>query len=862
MATNNQSQSLADLLVTRNLNPTYTDNKGRVCPAEDAKIFSFDWVASSGKDYGTAVILLAGDGDMKLLYGDNLGRGMDTDDKNEWYEFMHALKQWATRHDFTNFSPDNINKLKYYQQGMAAIKEGLFEGYYGNRKTSYMGEQQQARLVINHKRPLGENDARYRYVESLFIETAEGERYKLPFTKLSGGRAMLEHVRQGGRPYDVRGQHIAQIVTEMGVLARFRRASQGRVFEGNTGELVEHVTKYYSQLGEALRHMEHSRGYAKYFESWDPAEITETEALVEDLKSMFVETSIDSRIEQALPLLAKIQQGAVMKEAEIFESWANNLMEGTWSVPDTPEKQKQLVALLQGDEIVGPDATNITEQLYDILGDNELFDLLQDLAARDANAVWHEDPAVQARLIDLTSNPAVAAALSAAGYDSDADPADQYNMGNDQDTMEDFVPRAVGRAAGAKASAEPDLEKSTAGSKPEQASQADVRKADIAAAKQQEWEKALGAGSSIEEDQIEDLIVKGKMPRPQINPKTGLTPPTNPDYKPVDPRPTKLLPGGVPSPDEGAPPMDRRSSKRAQTQADDADQSLAEADIVDYISTLVDRMTGSRERTREANDNPIIPGKQGEPQEPIPPAPRNMTVPGAMARDTMEEDAGEPSPMEGAILRRIMNLHPELLRHGPNVVMQVAREVADDMVIMPDEEIGSSDISAAVNKVINILGGVNEADNTATFTTEMGVYGPVSEGHCNMTEAGTMCAVHGLEECWGQGVYESNELGRIMELAGIKKEENMNGMGHFAAMGEEETAQDREDAEQGAAMGKARYQSFRPPAGQIGTTQIPRQPEQTSTPAIKPMGSGAPDTSLLGPSRPITAADIKPFGFK
>jgi hypothetical protein len=60
----------------------------------------------------------------------------------------------------------------------------------------------------------------------------------------------------------------------------------------------------------------------------------------------------------------------------------------------------------------------------------------------------------------------------------------------------------------------------------------------------------------------------------------------------------------------------------------------------------------------------------------------------------------------------------------------------------------------------------------------------VHESHCNMTEAGVKCPVHGLEECWGQGVYERNELGRMKELAGIKKEENMNGIGHFAAMGE------------------------------------------------------------------------------
>jgi hypothetical protein len=35
---------------------------------------------------------------------------------------------------------------------------------------------------------------------------------------------------------------------------------------------------------------------------------------------------------------------------------------------------------------VGADATNVTEQLYDLLGDDELFDQLEELAKRDANA--------------------------------------------------------------------------------------------------------------------------------------------------------------------------------------------------------------------------------------------------------------------------------------------------------------------------------------------------------------------------------------------------------------------------------------------------------------------------------------------
>jgi hypothetical protein len=106
--------------------------------------------------------------------------------------------------------PQTSTSSNTHLAGIAAIKEGLFEGYYGSRKVSYMGEQTQARLVINHNRVLGENDKRYRYVESLFIETADQERFRLPFKSLAGGRAMLEHVRQGGRPYDVRGNHILQ----------------------------------------------------------------------------------------------------------------------------------------------------------------------------------------------------------------------------------------------------------------------------------------------------------------------------------------------------------------------------------------------------------------------------------------------------------------------------------------------------------------------------------------------------------------------------------------------------------------------------------------------------------------------------
>ena len=427
-------QDLADFLVTKNFDPEYFDKQGQPSEAGDAVTIKFDYVADSGKNYGTAVCVISND-ELSLYYGDNLGRGMEPEDKDEWYSFLEQLSNQAASHGAT-WSPTEINKLKHNLAGIAAIKEGLFEGYYGNRKVSYMGEQTQARLVINHNRVLGENDKRFRYVESLFIETADQERFRLPFKSLAGGRAMLEHVRSGGRPYDVRGNHITEVVSEMAVLSRFNRAQHHRVYEGVTQELVESAQQYYRNLQETIKHLGSPRGYQAYFESWAPDQTGEAEALVENLRDLFVEQTLDARIEAALPTLAKIQQqGNNMKEAQIFENWINNLSEGTWALPETPEQMEKLNELMSGELIVGPDATNATEQLYDIVGDDELFDILNDLADRSEGRanVW-DDSDVQRRLAELGIQTPESTRAEPADVDQDAAPpvneGDKISMKN------------------------------------------------------------------------------------------------------------------------------------------------------------------------------------------------------------------------------------------------------------------------------------------------------------------------------------------------------------------------------------------------------------------------------------------------
>jgi hypothetical protein len=215
---------------------------------------------------------------------------------------------------------------------------------------------------------------------------------------------MARHVSEGGTPYDAFGQHIAEIVEEMGTLGRFIRAARTKKFSGDTSSLVEAAVRHYSDLKAKAKRMIGQRGYQLERESYDPSELTDSNVAADAIRDMFIEQSIDHRIEEALPILAKLAPNTKedsMKEVDEFESWTNKVMEGTWALPETPEAEAKLKELMSKPLIVGPDATNATEQLYDLVGDDELFDRLNDLADQDPNANCWDDPAIVDRLGEL-----------------------------------------------------------------------------------------------------------------------------------------------------------------------------------------------------------------------------------------------------------------------------------------------------------------------------------------------------------------------------------------------------------------------------------------------------------------------------
>jgi hypothetical protein len=343
---------------------------------------------------------------------------MESGDKNAWYEFLNQMKQFSVRNNLLGFELQNINKLKYTMQGMAAIKEGLFEGYYGNKKYSYSDQPKQVKLVIKHDRPLGESDKRYRNIDSIFVETGDGERFRVPSRSLAHGKMLARHVAEGGNPYDAFGQHIGEVVAEMNILRKFVRAANNRQFGGAAGEMCEAAVLHYNELKDKAKRMISQRGYHRELESYDPAAATDAGQMAESIRNMFIEQTLDSRIEEALPILARLTgKQNQMKEADEFESWTRTVTEGTWATPDSPQAENDLKLLLSKPFPVGPNATYATEKLYDLLGDDQLFDQLAELADQDPDA--DARPLIRARLEELD----IDIAMPAAEVPKPADPA-------------------------------------------------------------------------------------------------------------------------------------------------------------------------------------------------------------------------------------------------------------------------------------------------------------------------------------------------------------------------------------------------------------------------------------------------------
>ena len=318
-------KKLFDLLVAKGFELTTRDSKGKetVDPAQ-ADLYSFDYKAQD-TSYGTVVITISSNGELEVFYGDVLGKGMDAEDKTKWYEFLYQLRMFSKR-SMLEFSLKHMNKLKYSMQTMAQVTES---NYYGFKKTSYSKQTKEAKLKIIHSKPIDEEagDQRYRNIAALYVETSDGERFKLPFNKLYGGRAMARHVSEGGNPYDQFGQYISELVDDIQTLGAFTRYARSHEWaDVQSTDLAERGIRHFGDIKRKVKTMIGKRGYGKAFKEYQERGEQPQQETVEKIRELFTERLLDQRVESALPVLAKLElEGKSMKEINEFEKWTEQM---------------------------------------------------------------------------------------------------------------------------------------------------------------------------------------------------------------------------------------------------------------------------------------------------------------------------------------------------------------------------------------------------------------------------------------------------------------------------------------------------------------------------------------------------------
>jgi hypothetical protein len=222
-----------------------------------------------------------------------------------------------------------IKQSKGKHGPVGVLPEGqLAEGYYATgKKSSYSDAIPQVKIILQHSRQLEEGERRYRAIDRIFVENANGERFLLDTKKPGLARVYARHIAEGGTPYDEQGKHIHSLVEEYTKMAGFVRATRNSQFNESTQSLVNEGVNHYNNLREQLHKMSGHRGYNAYFESWSPT-LTEDEDTT-DLSEMFASNELDPRIESVMPILRKLNKTiSEMSETTELESWADSIIEG------------------------------------------------------------------------------------------------------------------------------------------------------------------------------------------------------------------------------------------------------------------------------------------------------------------------------------------------------------------------------------------------------------------------------------------------------------------------------------------------------------------------------------------------------
>ena len=284
-----------------------------------ARFFEFEY-KEDGEDIGTVAITLdADDGIVIEVSGDIVEK-----QHPGAFKFIRSFRKFAKNrllnYDVQRMGKSNLDKRDY--QFRAKVKDNTImeNKLFGTARISYqdLGE---ARLVIKHSQPVNTELAagRTMHIESIYIENAAGERFRYPTKHINGARALAEHIKHGGHPYDGIGMHICGLSEELASLRKFknyvgRQTQLSEAMGEVTGKVIERIESVKKEIHNLQRSAYYEQ-FAESFESQDEQMIPE--AVMDDWIDRLTIRTFNEELKSVFPYIYRLVDGTQLPVKEL-----------------------------------------------------------------------------------------------------------------------------------------------------------------------------------------------------------------------------------------------------------------------------------------------------------------------------------------------------------------------------------------------------------------------------------------------------------------------------------------------------------------------------------------------------------------
>ena len=465
------SQDLFDKVRSRFTNLEMGDETGAVTidPAE-ARFFDFDFV-NEGVNLGRVSISLNDLGSLKIYYSQGITENQDDQATQMWFNFLKEMRFFSMRRllrfDTRDIAKNNLDKNDFQHlaatQGPKEEPDMTMNESRWNQKSSSKTSravQGATEVIVRHAKPVDPmyagSRSQKKNIKAIYIQNADGERFKYPFIHPAGAFAMAQHVDHGGVPHDPAGKAIVKMSEDLAQLQEFHRHIQRSSLHDDAMGITERALGRMEELKShisALGKRQHYESWINEFTGTDDSEDMVLDAVtLEDYKSKFTQTNFQEELASFFPLLHRIMSETntvdlesyvseatcskchcdpcecdddeEVKESAFaqFEDWAEATEQGKLTDDQIAELKSAIEALPQGPK--GPEldlqtANNFFSEFG--LDDPDLQQAFQDESSRD--------PEIQATPLQILQSwanknyPELVTALGMEGAEEPAPPA-------------------------------------------------------------------------------------------------------------------------------------------------------------------------------------------------------------------------------------------------------------------------------------------------------------------------------------------------------------------------------------------------------------------------------------------------------